>query len=123
MQSALKDKKRAFREWKTVHTDELLCKYRKAKRAAKRAVAIAKGKQYDELYDRLGTREGEKGVYKIAKSRARSQRDVGDVRCVRDENGEVLVKDNEIQDRWQRYFSALTNEGAELGEQKEEARD
>ena len=45
-----------------MHTDELLCKYRKEKRAAKRAVVIAKGKQYDELYGTLGTREGEKGV-------------------------------------------------------------
>ena len=123
VQSALKEKKQAFREWKTVHTDELLCKYRKAKRATKRAVAISKGKQYDEVYDRLGTREGEKGVYKIVKSRARSQRDVGDVRCVRDENGEVLVKDNEIQDRWRGYFSTLMNEGAKLGEQKEEVRE
>ena len=59
-------------------------------------------------------------MYKIAKSRARSQRDVGDVQCVRDENGEVLVRDDEIQDRWRRYFAALMNEGVEPEEQKEE---
>ena len=59
-------------------------------------------------------------MYKIAKSRARSQRDVCDVQCVKDENGEVLVRDDEIQDRWRRYFAALMNEGVELEEQKEE---
>jgi len=45
---------------------------------------------------------------------------MGDVQCVRDENGEVLVRDDEIQDRWRRYFAALMNEGVEPEEQKEE---
>ena len=73
VQSVLKEKKRAFKEWKALNTDELLRKYKEAKRAAKRAVAIAKSKKYDEVYERLGTREGEKDVYKIAKSRARRE--------------------------------------------------
>ena len=53
-----------------MHTEELLGKYKGAKSAAKCAVAMAKGKKYDELYEKLGTREGEKEVYRIAKSRA-----------------------------------------------------
>ena len=68
------------------------------------------------MYEKLGTREGEKNMYKIAKSRARAQRDVGDVRCVKDENGEVLVRDNEVQDLWRKYFAGLMNEGAESAE-------
>ena len=104
VQSALKEKKLAFKEWKTLRTEELLSIYKKAKKASRRAVAISKAKKYDEVYEKLGTREGEKGIYKLAKSRARSQRDVGDVKCVRDENGEVLVKNEEVQDRWRRYF-------------------
>ena len=69
-QSAMKKKKLAFKEWKTMCTEELLCMYKKAKKALKRAVAIAKGKKYDQVYEKLGTREGEKDIYKIAKSRA-----------------------------------------------------
>ena len=34
-------------------------------------------------------------VYRIVKSRAKSQSDVGYVKCVRDEDGKVLVMDNE----------------------------
>ena len=123
MQSALKEKKKAFREWKTQHTEELLCKYRIEKRTAKRAVAMAKNKRYDEVYEKMGTREGEKEVYRIAKSRAKSQRDVGYVKCVRGEDGKVLVMDNEIQDRWRRYFEGLMNEGAEIVEPGEEGRE
>ena len=52
VQSALKQKKNAFKEWKAQHTEESLRKYREAKKTAKRAVA-AKGKKYDELYERL----------------------------------------------------------------------
>ena len=90
--------------------------YKEAKKASKRAVAIAKGKKYDHMYERLGTKEGEKEIYKLAASRSRKQKDVADVKCVRDENGEVLAKDNEVQDRWRRYFADLMNEGAELAE-------
>ena len=41
------------------------------------------------------------------------------MKCVRDENGEVLVMDNEVQDRWRRHFERLMNEGADLAEQEE----
>ena len=37
--------------------------YKLAKRAAKRAVSVAKGKAYDDLYQRLGTKKGEKDIY------------------------------------------------------------
>lgn len=113
VQVAVKEKKHAFKEWKTMQAEDLLRKYREAKKAAKRAVAVAKGKKYDELYERLGTREGEKDVHRIAKSRARAQKDVVEVRCVKDEAGEVLVRDREIQDRWRRYFAGLMNDVGE----------
>ena len=45
-----------------------------------------------------------KEVYRIAKARARSQKDIGYVKCMRDEKGEVLVKDGEIQDRFAEVF-------------------
>ena len=123
VQSALKEKKEAFREWKKLHTDELLCKYRETKKKAKRAVAIAKKEKYEEVYERLGTREGEKEVYRIAKSRALSQKDVGYVKCVKNEEGRVLVEEKEIQDRWKRYYEELMNEGADVVEQAEEGRE
>ena len=69
----MKEKKKAFREWKTQHTEELLCKYRREKRTAKRAVAMAKKKRYDQVYEKMETRAGEKKVYRIAKSRAKSE--------------------------------------------------
>ena len=64
---------------------------------------------YDRLYRRLGTKEGEKEVFKLVRARKRRTRDLEVVRCIRDENGKVLFKDAEIKERWQRYFSNLLN--------------
>ena len=50
-----------------------------------------------------------------------SQRDVGNAKSVKDTNGEVFVMDDKIQNRWQRYFEGLMNEGAERKEQRQEA--
>ena len=60
MQRAIKEKEECF---KCLHLDKSAANiesYKLAKRVAKRAVSVAKGKAYDDLYQRLGTKEGEK---------------------------------------------------------------
>ena len=88
-------------------------KYKEAKKNAKRAVSAARGKAYDELYEKLGTKEGEMGVYKLAKIRERKTRDLNQVKCIKDEVDRVLVKDEEIKKRWRDYFDRLFNDGSE----------
>ena len=44
-----------------------------AKKAAKRAVGEARGRAYEGLYQRLGTKEGERDIYKMAKIRERKR--------------------------------------------------
>ena len=41
--------------------------YKLAKRAAKRAVSVAKDKAYDNVYQWLGTKQGEKDIYRMAR--------------------------------------------------------
>ena len=58
MQRAIKEKKECF---KRLHLDKSAANiegYKLAKRVTKRAVNVAKGKAYDDLYQRLGTKEG-----------------------------------------------------------------
>ena len=47
-----------------------------AKKAAKQAVGEARGRAYEDLYQRLGTQEGERDIYKISKIRERKTRDI-----------------------------------------------
>jgi hypothetical protein len=43
-------------------------RYKVAKKTAKRPMSEARGQVYDGLYQRLGTKEGEKDIYRMAKS-------------------------------------------------------
>jgi hypothetical protein len=52
---------------------------------AKRAVSEARGHMYDGLYQRLGTKEGEKDIYRMAKSKERKTRDIIQVKYIKNE--------------------------------------
>lgn len=83
--------------------------YKVAKKAAKRAVSEARGRAYEDLYQRLSTKEGERDIYKMAKIRERKTRDVNQVKCIKDGADQLLVKDDEIKRRWREYFDNLFN--------------
>ena len=74
MQRAIKEKKECF---KRLHLDKCAANiegYKLAERVAKRAVSVAKCKTYDDLYQRLDTKEGEKDIYRMARIRERKTR-------------------------------------------------
>jgi hypothetical protein len=49
------------------------------------AVSETMGQMYDGLYQRLGTKEQEKDIYRMAKSRERKIRDIIQVKYINDE--------------------------------------
>jgi hypothetical protein len=53
------------------------------KKTAKRAVNEARGQIYDGLYQQLGTKEEEKDIYRMTKSRERKTRDIIQVKCIK----------------------------------------
>ena len=109
VQRAIKEKKECF---KRLHDDKSATNaesYKIAKRAAKRAVSKAKGQAYDDLYQRLGTKEGEKDIYRMARIRERKTRDINQIKCIKDGADQLLVKGEEIKDRWREYFDKLFN--------------
>jgi hypothetical protein len=42
-------------------------RYKVAKKIAKQTLSEVRGQMYDGLYQRLGTKEGEKDIYRMAK--------------------------------------------------------
>jgi hypothetical protein len=72
-------------------------------------VSVAKGQAYDDLYQRLGTKEGEKDIFRLVRIRERKTRDINQIKCIKDGTDQLLVKDVEIKDRWQEYFHRLFN--------------
>ena len=79
------------------------------KREAKAAVAKAKNEAYKEWYDKMGTEEGERMIYKVAKQRARSRRDIGEVNVIKDQIGEMLIDDVKIKESRRENFINLLN--------------
>jgi Reverse transcriptase (RNA-dependent DNA polymerase) len=76
-------------------------------------VSEAKSQAYTELYRKLDTKEGENDVYKMAKIRERKTRDLYQVKCIKYEADRLLVKDEEIKNRWRAYFDKLFNDDSE----------
>jgi hypothetical protein len=59
-------------------------KYKEAKKNTTRAVSGARGDAYDELYEKLRTKECEMGVYRMSKIHERKTRDLNQVKCIKD---------------------------------------
>ena len=67
----------------------------------------------------MGTEKGERMIYKVAKQRARSRRDIGEVNVIKDQIWEMLTDEVKIKGRWREYFGNLLhveNAREQLGE-------
>jgi len=59
---------------------------------------------------RLGeSKVGENKVFKLASVREQRTRNLGNVRCIKDEDSKVAVEEVVIKERWPRYFCKLFN--------------
>ena len=95
--------------------------YKKKKSKAKKAVAMAKERTYDNLYARLETKEGEKELYRLARQRDRAGKDVQHVMVIKDEIGNVMINSEAALKRWKGYFEKLMNEKNNRDPRTEEA--
>jgi len=87
-------------------------RYKLTKKELKKVVQNTRTKVYKEVYEKLDTKEIENDIYRIARIRERKTRDLCIVRCVKDEDQKVLVRDEEIKKRWREYFDKLFNDSS-----------
>ena len=95
VQRAIKEKKECYRLLYHDRSADNIEKYKVAKKTAKRAVSVANGRAYEDLYQHLGTK-GEKDIYRMARVREKKTKDFNQVKCIKDEREHLLVKEDEI---------------------------
>ena len=110
VQKSIKEKKEAKKTWDKIRDKNIKKVYKVKKNKAKKAVAMAKGRAYDNFYVRLETKKGEKELYRLARQRNRAGKDVQHMRVIKDENGNVMVHSEAVLKRWKEYFEKLINE-------------
>ena len=98
--------------WDTMRDDASKLAYKTTRKQAKREVAKARNKAYEELYKKLETKEGENELllFKIAKQRNRQSKDVQQVRVIKSKTGEILMEEEKVKQRWKEYFDNLLNQ-------------
>ena len=64
---------------------------------------MAKRRAYDDLYARLKTKD-EKELYRLARQRDRTRKDVQQVKVIKDENGNVMVNSETVLKKWKEYL-------------------
>ena len=73
-------------------------------------VGRSKAASRNELYENLETTEGQRSIHRIAKARNRATKDLTHIKQIKDTNGTVLTREDDIKSRWKEYFENLLNE-------------
>ncbi|EYC41811.1 hypothetical protein Y032_0555g3372 [Ancylostoma ceylanicum] len=83
-------------------------KYREARRTAKKTVAMAKATHYGKSNKDLDTRDGERLIYRLAKSSRRQAEDVKKFREINEEHGKLLVYYRKVRERLYECFEKVS---------------
>jgi hypothetical protein len=107
---AVDEKRRLFRLWRKRRTRKSELEYLAAKMAAKREVHKAQEVERIRLVEKLEEGDGKGNVFRVVKQMVAKNRDVVGDGCIKDEDGKVVVDQDELKDVWRRYFEKLLNE-------------
>ena len=80
------------------------------RREAKKEAVKARSKAYDDLYEELDTKEGEKTLYRLARQRHQAGKVVQQVRMMKDKDGNVMTDEESVLRIWKEYYMGLMNE-------------
>jgi Glu-tRNA(Gln) amidotransferase subunit E-like FAD-binding protein len=84
VEKGIKEKKDSLRCIYLDRSAENIEKYKMEKKAAKRVASEARGQAYEDFYQWLDTKEGEREIYNMAKIREREARDVDQFKYIKD---------------------------------------
>ena len=115
VRQVLKEKKRAFKRWRKSGLEADREEYNAKKKEAKKQWQWQRKRGTATLYKELDAREGEIKIYRIAKPRQREKEGTGNVNILKNSEGKVVFKQEEVGEVWAEYFEELLNVENERG--------
>ena len=58
----------------------------------------------------LDSKECRQNIFRIAKQKKKERKDITGTNCLKGDNGELLVSEEQVSGRWREYFEKLLNE-------------
>ena len=65
----------------------------------------------------LDSKEGRENIFRIAKQKKKERQDITGTNCLKGDNGELLVSEEQVSGRWREYFEKLLNEENEWNDE------
>ncbi|VDO39606.1 unnamed protein product [Heligmosomoides polygyrus] len=108
VKAKVREKKSLYHVFLGEKTADNWQKYQEAKKAAKKAVAVAKVTHYGDVNEKLESRDHERYLYRLAKFRHRQTEDIEKFFGINDENGRLLMDLKKALKRWRDYFEEIS---------------
>ena len=103
----MKVKSKSFKALSLCKNTESWGKYIVAKKDTKKAVSKARASAFDQLYQSLSTKKGERIIYKFAKGRQIKTSDLNQVSHIDHEEGKFLVMVEHIKEIYELFSQVI----------------
>ena len=84
---------------------------------AKRCIARIQAEVMKKQVETLDSKEGRQNIFRIAKQKKKERKDITGTNCLKGDNGELLVCEEQVSGRWREYFEKLLNEENEWNDE------
>ena len=118
----MKEKRERKKEKDLNRCEETIAAYKQTNEKTKIEVAKAKSKAYENLYNSLSEKDGQRKAIRIAKQKNKEAQDIYQAKRVKESGGQILTGEAQIRERWKDYYQQLMNvENPRVKREMEEA--
>ena len=84
--------------------------YQFSKREKRAAIGRARKEAWRRWSENLNTREGRNKLFRVVSQMRKDKKDVQVTSFIKNKDGNILVEQTAVADKWKRYFEQLLND-------------